>query len=392
MAETDLQKVRDHAADLLLGGLNRKELFWLVAPNEHIMLLNARRAGMIVSRVRLVAGLFALLTPLWALLDFLMFVPELARALAFGRGAATLAFLAILYFFRDAHQMSSARRALLLLFAIPTLFYLYSAIHFEQYHLSGLAQALAATHTFLPFIVGAGLSIFPLTVLEAALLALPVLVAKAGAGMLNWPPGDLPQIFGAFWLLLLLTAVATLASTSQLAFIIVLVRHAIRDPLTGAFSRQSGMELLDLQFTISERSGTPLSVAFLDLDHFKRVNDEFGHEVGDMVLLNAANRIATLLRTGDILVRWGGEEFIIILPNTDAAQALTGLERLREAGLGTRPNLAPVTASIGLVERVADAVGDWQALVALADSRMYQAKQAGRDRVVAADGAGPAQG
>lgn len=385
MTEGESPGVPQHApAGAQQGGADRREMLWLFAPNEHIMLLNARRAGMILSRVRMVAALFALLTPAWALLDYAVFAAPLAHALALGRAAATAGFLAILLLFRDARQMSTARHALLLLFAVPTLFYLYSAILLEQHALSGLALALAATHTFLPFVVVAGLSIFPLTVLEAALVALPVLVAKGGAAVLQWPPADWPQVFGTFWLLLLIAVVATLASVSQLAFIIALVRNAIRDPLTGAFSRQSGTELLDLQFNLSERSGTPLSVAFLDLDFFKRVNDEYGHEVGDMVLLNAASQISTQLRTGDMLVRWGGEEFVIILPNTDAAQARTGLERLREAGLGTRPELAPVTASIGVAERTADAAADWRALVALADSRMYQAKQAGRDRIVGA--------
>jgi len=385
MAETESSKARGNTGGPSAAGLNRQELLWLIGPNEHITLLNARRAGMLLSRVRLVAALFALLTPLWAVLDYLVFVEPLADALALGRAAATAAFLAILLLYRGTRQMSDARRALLLLFAVPTLFYLYSAVQIALHPVDGLAQALAATHAFLPFIVVAGLSIFPLTVAEAALLALPILLAKAGAGLLQWPPADWPQVLVAFWLLLLVAAVATLSSVSQLAFIIALVRNTIRDPLTGAFSRQSGAELLDLQFNLSERGGTPLAVAFLDLDYFKRVNDEYGHEVGDMVLLNAASQISTQLRTGDILVRWGGEEFIIILPGTDAAQARIGLDRLREAGLGMRPELAPVTASIGLAERTADGVADWQSLVALADSRMYRAKQAGRDRIVAGD-------
>jgi diguanylate cyclase (GGDEF)-like protein len=198
-----------------------------------------------------------------------------------------------------------------------------------------------------------------------------------------WPPTDWPQTLGTAWLLLLIAGVATLASLSQLAFIIVLVRQAIRDPLTGCFSRQSGAELLELQFTISLRGGTPLTVAFVDLDHFKGVNDAYGHEVGDMVLINAAKQISMQLRTGDILARWGGEEFVIIMPDTDIANALIGLERLRAAGIGMRPEGVPLTVSIGLAERISESAADWRALVELADARMYRAKQAGRDRVVA---------
>jgi diguanylate cyclase (GGDEF)-like protein len=250
---------------------------------------------------------------------------------------------------------------------------------------NGFPKALETTHSFLPFLVVAGLSIFPLTALEALVLAIPVLVAKGGASMLTWPPSNWPQLIGTFWLVLLLTSVAMLASVSQLAFIIALVRQAIRDPLTGCFSRQSGVELLELQYSLAERSGAPLAVAFLDIDHFKQVNDEYGHEVGDMVLVTAAHQISTHLRTGDILVRWGGEEFLIIMPNSGVERALVGLERLQAATLGMRPELAPLTASVGLAERIADRATDWQTLVSLSDARMYQAKENGRNRIVSCD-------
>ncbi len=371
------------------AALDREELLWLLQPGRHIALLEVRRAEMILSRTKLVAALFALLTPLWGALDYLVFPPALAQPLLYGRALATLAFLALLLFFNEeAKQVKDSRLALLLLFSVPVLFFFYSAVLLELHPLSGAARALAATHVFLPFLVVAGLSIFPLTALESALLALPILVAKAGAGLLHWPAVDGPQALGAFWLLLLIAAVAALASMSQLAFIIALVSHAIRDPLTAAFTRHSGEELLELQFALSLRSGSPLTVAFLDIDHFKRVNDEHGHEAGDRVLATAAQRIAGNLRSGDVLVRWGGEEFIVIMPNTGLEQAAVGLDRVREAGLGTRPEGTPLSASIGLAERISDRVAGWKPLVDLADSRMYQAKQSGRDRIVGIPGGG----
>lgn len=369
------------------GALDREELLWLLRPGRHIALLDVRRAEMILSRTKLVAALFAVLTPLWGVLDYLVFPAALAQPLLYGRAVATLAFVALLLLFNDeSRQVKDSRRALLLLFSIPVLFFLYSAVFLEQHPPAGAARALAATHAFLPFLVVAGLSIFPLTALEAALLAVPMLVAQAGAGLLQWPVSDWPHTFGALWLLSLTAAVATLASMSQLAFIIALVGHAIRDPLTAAFARHSGMELMELQFVLSLRSESPLTVAFLDIDHFKRVNDEHGHEAGDRVLATAAQQIAGHLRTGDILVRWGGEEFIIIMPNTTIDQAMIGLNRVRAAGLGTRPEGTPLTVSIGLAERLSDRVADWKPLVDLADSRMYRAKQSGRDCIMGMPG------
>ncbi len=382
MLPKDIERLGKKIGGLQFGTLARKELIWLMLPDRHPALLEAQRADMLLSRTKLVAALFAVLTPLWGIFDFLFFPKALAQGLLFGRALATLAFVSILVFFNDPSGFArNARQALLLLFSVPSLFFLYSAILLEQHALADMAKALAATHAFLPFLVLAGLSIFPLTALEAGLLALPILTAKAGAGLLYWPNVDWPVALGAFWLLLLIGAVATLASMSQLAFIIALIRSAIRDRLTGAFSRQGGSELLALLFAQSVRSDAPLAVAFVDLDYFKRVNDEHGHEAGDRALVEAARRMADELRADDILVRWGGEEFVIVMPNASAAKATVALERLHAAGFGERPEGGPLTASIGIAERIEDQAGDWNMLVELADARMYEAKQAGRNRI-----------
>jgi diguanylate cyclase (GGDEF)-like protein len=179
----------------------------------------------------------------------------------------------------------------------------------------------------------------------------------------------------------LITGVSNLAGVSQLAFMIALVRQAIRDPLTGVFSRRSGEETLELQFTIAKRSMAPLSIAFVDLDHFKSVNDSFGHDAGDSVLKCAATTIGQQLRRGDMLVRWGGEEFVLILPNTDMGQARIAMKRLRQAGFGLRPDQQAITASIGLSELKEENVDTWRELVEIADQRMYFAKRHGRDQV-----------
>jgi diguanylate cyclase (GGDEF)-like protein len=109
------------------------------------------------------------------------------------------------------------------------------------------------------------------------------------------------------------------------------------------------------------------------------------------VLIAMTHNIQSCLRRGDMLTRWGGEEFLLIMPNTDLEQAVQALERLRGHGLGVRPEGAPVTASIGVAERLGDVLDDWRTLVELADHRMYYAKQHGRNQVCAAlpDGQDP---
>lgn len=371
----------------LIEGLPHDELRWLVSPGHHMPLLAIRRAAMIISRVRLVAALFAVLTPLWIVVDGWAFPSPLWQQLALGRIVSSLLLVILALSWRNSTQMRDAYLALVVMFFVPTAFYVYSHLLLAEYQLSGVAQAVQTGYTFLPFVLVVGLSVFPLTALEGALFSLPALLAEALPRLIESVPGEVISFFAMFWLLAVIAVVATLAGMSQLGFMISLVRQAIRDPLTGTFSRMSGEELLEIQYIISMRTHSPLAVAFFDLDNFKSINDTYGHEAGDQVLVSMAERIRKSLRTGDMLARWGGEEFVLIMPNAFPATALQALERLRDAGLGGRPDGLPITASIGLAERLADGARDWRALVEIADRRMYVAKQSGKDRVVGPEGA-----
>jgi diguanylate cyclase (GGDEF)-like protein len=278
--------------------------------------------------------------------------------------------------------MRDAYRALSFLLAAPTAFFIFSHHHLAAFQLTGIQAAFATGYAYLPFVMLAGLSIFPLTLIEALAFAAPMIGAQILAAALELDVLNWPNFVASMWLLLLISAVSMLAGLSQLAFMIVLVREAIRDNMTGCFSRHSGEELLELQFILSSRSAAPLAVAFIDLDKFKSINDTYGHDAGDTVLINTAHSIRAQLRTGDMLVRWGGEEFLLIMPNTSLEQACTALNRLRSLGFSLRPDGAAMTASIGIAERMTDQSDSWRSLVETADSRMYTAKQAGRDRIV----------
>lgn len=371
----------------LVGALRSEAVENLCRPAGHAPFLARRRAGMIISRVRMVAGLFAVLTPLWIIIDVLVFSWPVTIMLVIGRVVTTVAFVLLAMSYRDSTRMTDAYRALAFMFSIPTLFFIYSHPLLSHFNMSGSAAAIAAGYAFLPFVMVAGLSVFPLTVVEGALFALPVLSAEALVALLQLDMLNWASHVGAFWLLLLIATVAVLAGMSQLGFMISLVRQASHDALTGCFARASGEELLDIQFHISARSGAPLSVVFVDLDNFKEVNDEFGHESGDRVLAQAAAKLRANLRTGDILLRWGGEEFVILLPDASGATAATAVMRLRERGLGMRPGGGPVTASFGIAERIVDGARDWRHLLEIADQRMYQAKLAGRDCCIGCPGA-----
>lgn len=373
-------------ADTIFGALPREVMRQLILPAGHTPLLARRRAETIIVRVRMVAALFAVLTPLWIIIDLMVFEWPVTILLVIGRVLTTCAFGVLAISYRNSTRMVDAYGALAIMFSIPTVFFVYSHPMLSHFQMDGPAAAISAGYAFLPFVMVAGLSVFPLTAMEGALFALPVLGAEALVAFMQLNVLSWSSHLGAFWLLFLIATVAALAGMSQLSYMMSLVRQASHDGLTGCFGRASGEELVDIQFHIAARSGAPLSVVFLDLDHFKEVNDRYGHDAGDRVLATAAERLRANLRTGDILLRWGGEEFVILLPDTEGSTASKAVARLRAIGLGQRPDGSKVTASYGIAERVTDQADDWHGLLEIADHRMYEAKLAGRDCCVGCDG------
>lgn len=169
-----------------------------------------------------------------------------------------------------------------------------------------------------------------------------------------------------------------------------LQEQAIRDPLTGLFNRRYLDETLPRELSRCQRNGEPLVVAMLDLDHFKRFNDTYGHEPGDTVLRTIGELLGKTLRAGDLPCRYGGEELTLILHGSTLEDARLRLDELRQALRKTRMvyrggELPAITVSIGVTAAEA-AETDATTLLNRADAALYQAKAQGRDRVVAATG------
>lgn len=166
-------------------------------------------------------------------------------------------------------------------------------------------------------------------------------------------------------------------------------RHLMQeDWLTGAQNRRAMDMVLTKEVARAQRSAAKLTVAMLDLDHFKRINDEFGHDAGDKLLQHLTLITKAVLREADSLIRYGGEEFLIILPETDINGAQFVMDRLQQAfqktPLAYDGKPIPVTFSAGLARLAADENG--HALVMRADAALYEAKHAGRNCVkIAAD-------
>jgi diguanylate cyclase (GGDEF)-like protein len=159
-----------------------------------------------------------------------------------------------------------------------------------------------------------------------------------------------------------------------------LANQAHTDPLTGALNRQGLREVLMRRLHVAERGGEEMAVVFMDLDHFKRINDQYGHDAGDEVLKRFATVIRGEVRSSDKLVRWGGEEFLLLCPETDVAHAVTMLEKLRTALAGQAwPHGLRVTSSFGVTSLKPDE--DIGAAIKRADGALYLAKSNGRNRV-----------
>lgn len=158
-----------------------------------------------------------------------------------------------------------------------------------------------------------------------------------------------------------------------------------RDPLTGIYNRRFMESELDKEFQRVVRYGGNLSVLFLDLDFFKKVNDTYGHQAGDQVLIEVTQRITSIARATDCLARYGGEEFAIILPETDTSGALIFANRVREIIEKTpiyhEEHVIPVTASLGLSEFY-EGIESYDALLDQSDKALYMAKKQGRNCVV----------
>lgn len=243
-------------------------------------------------------------------------------------------------------------------------------------------------YALFPFVLAAQLAIFPLPVARSLLLACPLIVLAA---MPVWYSGTTPlhSLIGDFWLLALILTLSIWASAAQMTLLVDLWSarwDASHDLLTGLANRRSAFAQLNSEIARSRRNGSPLSLLLLDIDHFKRINDCHGHAVGDAVIQEFGHALRDDARGADFPARIGGEEFIVLLPDTAATAAIQAAERYRlrvasRAVAASDGDPVCFSCSIGAATLRADDRADL--LMSRADAAMYAAKQAGRNRVCA---------
>ncbi|MBT3058090.1 MAG: GGDEF domain-containing protein, partial [Candidatus Thiodiazotropha sp. (ex Lucina pensylvanica)] len=320
-----------------LGIHTKDQLYELFSTKQHGLPISRHRAAVMQSRVFFFSVIFALLVPAWSIIDILYLPAELWSELLLIRLVTALCFAVIAWQSRGESDLLRARVLLAAMLAITPLFYLLSDRFIEGHQLEGAALVLAEIYALLPFVMVAGLTLFPLAISEFLSYALPIF-ALVVYSVYPQTSAEVPEAAATIWLLILLLGVALFASMTQLRYMLSQVSHASYDVLTGMLSRRAGIEILELQFRLASMSEKPMSILYFDLDHFKAVNDTYGHDAGDTVLRVASQQIRDTVRKGDSVIRWGGEEFIVVLPTADHKEANDVITRIMLAGLGSRPD------------------------------------------------------
>lgn len=213
-----------------------------------------------------------------------------------------------------------------------------------------------------------------------------LLCFESGAVDFIAKPFDAPEVLARVSTHLRLRALQTELERNNAALLAAnaeLERLATTDPLTGLLNRRALQQRAEISLSCTKRYGTPYSVILFDLDHFKSINDEMGHEAGDTVLRAVSQRVLGALRDSDTLARWGGEEFLVLATQSGAEETSQLAERLRQL-LAAEPvgSAGSITASFGVA---GSQDGETlEQIIQKADMAMYTAKQQGRNQVVCA--------
>jgi diguanylate cyclase (GGDEF)-like protein len=367
-----------------------RQQFGYIFPSALPLPMQQKRIAVIQARIRLVVAVMAIGIPAWSALEFLVFPYPLWASLLKARLLAGAA-LGIFFFFSNRIHKKSAGRLwriyipLSVLFVIPTLLYVF-CIRLPEPVIdpSLFASAVLNSYSLLPLVILSCIGFFPLTVIESACIIAPFLTAY----YLTTPQTDAilwSLDLGMMWVMALIAVISIVICYSQLQMLVQLVSYSSYDLLTNCLGRRSGEEVVKTLWHYSIRKKSNFAVAFVDLDHFKQVNDHFGHQAGDVVLANTAAAIKKALRESDFIIRWGGEEFLVVLPDATLENASKAMQRVANIGFGLRPDGSAQTASIGISERLSETAIDETSLIQLADERLYKAKSAGRSRILGSE-------
>ncbi|MEH6472335.1 MAG: GGDEF domain-containing protein [Halopseudomonas sp.] len=359
------------------GQLNLSDI---LSAKQHSGDFSSTRSDYIARRLRFMLLVFAVAICLWIPVDYLTLNTEHVVNIAWSRLALSAALITLWLMSFISMRPGLTYALLSLALGSVMAFYVASILIMS----SGTAEEPLAGYKAIPFLMIALTGLFPLTLVMG--LSNIALISVFFIALATWQGGlNSFEFFNELWVLSLVSGCSLWIQSGQLLMLLKLYRESTRDPLTGLINRRVLMKQLDNQQHLFEQQQQPFSILMFDLDRFKRINDNYGHQAGDTVLKMAATILTQNARPTDIVARYGGEEFMVVLPGLTAQQSLPLAELIRSAieqqqTPCSQGDVINVTTSIGLSEYLSgEALSE---TIERADNLLYRAKEQGRNQVV----------
>lgn len=365
--------------DTISGYLGGFRLSDILSTDNHTDDFKVTRSEYMLSRLRVLLIFFIVAVPAWLIIDLYTlswehFKPMIAVRISM---SAVLLMICLQSTKKVGQKQTSVLLALTMLATM--LFYAASILIVN----SGAQEMPLAGYTVIPFLAISVMGLFPATILLST--SIMAMMAFIYIGLETYL-GNLfsIEVFDALWIMAMTCGVTICIQSGQLLMLLKLYRESTRDPLTGLINRRVLMKQLTAEIEMQETIDRPFSVLMADLDRFKRVNDEYGHLVGDSVLKATARLIAIELRSSDVVARFGGEEFVVALPGQIGDEALHVAERIRQRFEQTRvaiPDGIKIAISVSLGVTEYEPGERVEATLARVNATLYKAKEQGRNRV-----------
>jgi diguanylate cyclase (GGDEF)-like protein len=377
-AENTTRKQSLFAMPFLL--MNRFKLYDILSTRQHSEDFIETRAEYILVRLRFMIFFYVIAVPLWTPIDYLLVSQEHFAHLTILKLLLSAALLPLGLLTLRRLSSNQVHVVFFLTILVAGMFYFASMWVLNQ----GAPEVPLAGYTLMPLMMVAMLGVFPLTVAWGVILIALILVIYLG---LQVTLGQLITLdtINMLWIFLILGGISLWIQASQQLMLLKLYRESTQDPLTGMINRRVLMKRLVTEIEQVSKGAPSFCILMFDLDRFKRINDNYGHLTGDEVLKTTATILQQELRGNDIVARFGGEEFVAVLPRTDLKLAIDVAERIREAcyvAKTTAPNgdEIPLRTSVGVTRYEAgEAI---ESTLNRVDEALYQAKETGRNKVV----------
>lgn len=368
VASTEFSQIHSSIADIISDHNHSKDFI-------------QTRKSYIVERLRLMCLFFAISVPASFLLDIIVFESEQAKLLFANRIILSISLFILYKTIQRINTVGSTRIVLALSFLFPVLFYISTSVSLATIQHS---NEIPLSFSMMPYLIVAMLGLFPLTILSGMVL-LTVIAGPLLVFEYMQSAGNYVGFIDKFWLLMLFGGISLWLQSGQLVMLMKLYRESTIDPLTGLINRRVLMRQVAIVSGKCREDNDYFSVMMFDLDHFKRVNDTFGHMTGDQVLIKIAAILKRELRNSDVIARFGGEEFLVVMPHLQLEQAVHVAQRVADAIRNSSvksedQQRITFTASVGVTQyRINESV---DTLFKRVDDLLYMAKDQGRDRVV----------